>query len=320
MPRYARVTLKPLLSRKSPRRVDARRSSYAVSGFAWIARDSSKSASRRWSIAFCARFRSAAMSGIRPMLASRRDRCRLMPGDHREDDAVERAVGLLEQGRGLGGLERTPASDMRDLRHEARAEVQERLRRLAARQTGAFRVDAVFTAERLGLRRVLLLAGASSGIEMTEKEIAHAYAALAEPAQRALVEACVPVLIGDVGAHTLPELRGDLVGRLAHRGERRTPDRALTWQQRIDGRAKESSVTARGSEDVDLPVVSPAAEGVRIHAEHSSGLAEGEPVATLACCGRCGNTVNLGEPGEAHRTSDGGVVLSLARSPSGPGR
>src|SRR5258706_4855429 len=188
---------------------------------------------------------------------------------------------------------------MRDLRHEARAEVQERLRRLAERQAGAFRLDAVFTAERLGLRHVLLLAGTSSGIEMTEKEIAHTYAALAEPTQRTLVEACVPVLIGHVGSHTLPELRGDLDGRLAHRGERRTPDRALTWQQRIDGGAKEPAMSARRGEDIDLPVVSPAAEGVRIHAEHSTGLAEGEPVAALACCGRCGNTVNLGEPGES---------------------
>src|SRR6185503_2515719 len=252
-------------------------------------------------MAFCARFRSAAISGSRPMLASRRDRCRVMPGDHREDDAVERSVGLLEQSRRLRGLERTTPRDMRDLRHEPRAEEEERLRGFAQRQPGLLRLDAVLATEGLGLRRVLILARAPRGIEMTEEQIAHAHAALAEPAERALVEAGVPVLIADVGADALSELRGDLVGRLAHRGERRTLDRALTGKERVDGRAKESSVTARRGEDVDLPVVSPPSQRVRIHAEHSTGFAEGEPVAPLARCRWNRNTVNLGETGQAQR-------------------
>src|SRR6185503_18029871 len=151
-------------------------------------------------MAFWARFRSAAISGMRPMLASRRDRCRLMPGDHRENYAVERSVGLLEQRGRLRGLERTTTRDVRDLRHEARAEVQERLRRFAQRQPGPLRLEAVLATEGLRLRRVLVLSRAPRGIEMTEEQIAHAHAALAEPAERALVEAGVPVLIADVGA------------------------------------------------------------------------------------------------------------------------
>src|SRR6185503_3186574 len=115
-------------------------------------------------------------------------------------------------------------------------------------------------------------------------------------------EARVPVLIGDVGADALPELRGDLVRRLAHRGERRTLHRTLTGKERVDGRAKESPVTARRGEDVDLPVVSPASQRVRIHAEHATGLAEGEPVAALARCCWNRNTVNLGEPGQGLRS------------------
>ncbi len=52
---------------------------------------------------------------------------------------------------------------------------------------------------------------------------------------------------------------------------------------------------AWGGEDVDLPVVSPAAQRVRIHAEDSAGLAEREPVAALAGSGLTRNAVNLGE-------------------------
>src|SRR5437879_9323839 len=139
---------------------------------------------------------------------------------------------------------------------------------------------------------------------MPEEQIAHAHPALAEPAQRALVEARVPVLIGDVGAHALTELGRDLVRRLAQRGERGTPDRARARKERIDRGAKEAAMTARGGEDVDLPVVRPAAQRVRIDAEHAAGLAQGEPVAALAGCGRSGNAVNLGE-------SDAGGALVL---------
>jgi hypothetical protein len=58
---------------------------------------------------------------------------------------------------------------------------------------------------------------------------------------------------------------------------------------------------ARGGEDVDLPVVGPAAKGVGIDAEESAGLAESEPVAALAGSGLRRNTVNLGETGRAHQ-------------------
>src|SRR6266849_5212561 len=142
-----------------------------------------------------------------------------MPGDHREDDAIERAVRLLEEERGLRGLERAAARDMRDLRHEPRAEVEERLRRLAERQTRPLRLYAVLATEGLRLCQVLLLSGAARGVEMTEEQVAHAYPALAEPAEGVLIEARVPVLVGDVGAHALAEFGGDLVGGLAHRGE-----------------------------------------------------------------------------------------------------
>src|SRR5213593_1384857 len=130
---------------------------------------------------------------------------------------------------------------------------------------------------------------------MPEEQIAHAHPALAEPAQRALVEARVPVLVGDVGANAFAELGGDLVDRLAHGRERRPFDRARTRQERVDGGAKETAMTAGGGEDVDLPVVRPAAQRVRVDAQNPAGLAEGEPVAVLAGCGRSGNTVNLGE-------------------------
>jgi hypothetical protein len=92
----------------------------------------------------------------------------------------------------------------------------------------------------------------------------------------------VPVLVADVGANALAELRGDLVGRLAHRAERGTLDRAGTREERVDRGAKESTVTARSGEDLDLPVVGPAPQRVRVDAEHPAGLAEGEPVAALA--------------------------------------
>ena len=70
-----------------------------------------------------------------------------MSGDHREDDAVESPVGLLEEERGLRRLERAATRDVRDLRHEPRAEVEEGLRRLAQRQTGPLGLDAVLASE-----------------------------------------------------------------------------------------------------------------------------------------------------------------------------
>src|SRR5436309_10399768 len=106
-----------------------------------------------------------------------------MASDHREDDAIERTVRLLEQERGLRRLERAASRDMRDLRHEPSAEVKERLCRLAQRQAGSLCFDAVLTTERLGLGEVLLLTRATRGVEMTEEKVAHAHPALAEPAQ-----------------------------------------------------------------------------------------------------------------------------------------
>jgi hypothetical protein len=41
-------------------------------------------------------------------------------------------------------------------------------------------------------------------------------------------------------------------------------------------------MSAWRGENVDLPVVGPPAERVRIDTEQSAGLAEGEPVAALA--------------------------------------
>src|SRR5258707_1095686 len=115
---------------------------------------------------------------------------------------------------------RTPARDVRDLGEEPRAEEQERLGRLAQRQRPALRLDAVLAAERLGLLQVLLASGTAHGVEVADEEIAHAHPALAEPAQRGLIEARMPVLLRHVGAHALEELGGDAILRLAHRRER----------------------------------------------------------------------------------------------------
>ena len=54
---------------------------------------------------------------------------------------------------------------------------------------------------------------------------------------------------------------------------------------------------ARGGEDIDLPVVSPAPQRVGIDAKNAAGLAKGEPVAAFAGRSLSRNTVNLGESG-----------------------
>jgi len=54
-----------------------------------------------------------------------------MPRDEREDHAVERAIRLLEEERGLLRREPATARDVRDLRHEPRAEEEECLRALS---------------------------------------------------------------------------------------------------------------------------------------------------------------------------------------------
>jgi hypothetical protein len=55
-------------------------------------------------------------------------------------------------------------------------------------------------------------------------------------------------------------------------------------------------MSAGRGEDLDLPVVCPAAQRVGVDAEETAGLAEREPVAALAGCGLRRNEVNLGEP------------------------
>src|SRR2546422_6931191 len=106
-----------------------------------------------------------------------------MPRDEREDDAIERAVRLLEQQRGLLRCQRAPPCDVRDLRHEPRAKVEERLRALAEREPVASRLDPVFASEHLGLRDELVAPDSARGVEMPEEQVAHADAALAEPAE-----------------------------------------------------------------------------------------------------------------------------------------
>ena len=71
-------------------------------------------------------------------------------------------------------------------------------------------------------------------------------------------------------------------------------------------------MTARGGEHVDLPVVRPAPERVRIHAEHAAGLTEGQPVLSLGGRGRRGDAVNVGESDRLVTGSWGG------RGPSRP--
>jgi hypothetical protein len=71
---------------------------------------------------------------------------------------------------------------------------------------------------------------------------------------------------------------------------------------------------SRSGEDVDLPVVSPAAERVRVDAEQSAGFTEREPVAALAGSGLCRNTVNLGETHNDHPAA----VIKVARNASFP--
>src|SRR5439155_13068094 len=139
----------------------------------------------------------------------------LRPREEREDDAVERGVRLGEGRRGMRRLDVAAPRDVGDLGHEARAEEEERLRRFAKRETRAFRLRAVLATERLGLREQLIAPAASRGIERAEEEIAHAHAALAEPAQRSFIEARSPVLVAELGAHALSEFGGNPIGGLA---------------------------------------------------------------------------------------------------------
>src|SRR5205814_8716741 len=125
----------------------------------------------------------------------------------------------LEEESGLHRGESAPSSDVRDLGHETRAEEQERLRALAERQSVTAGLDAVLASQHLGLCDELVAPDRARGVEMPEKQVAHAHAALAEPPERVLVETPVPVLIGEVDANALAELGGDPIGSLAERGE-----------------------------------------------------------------------------------------------------
>src|SRR4030088_1689422 len=107
-----------------------------------------------------------------------------MPRDQRGDDGIERAVALLELERGLLGRERSTARDVRDLGHEACPKEEERLRRLTEREAAPLRLDPILAAKCLGLAHELLAADRACGIEPSEQQLAHANAALAEPAER----------------------------------------------------------------------------------------------------------------------------------------
>src|SRR2546423_13538216 len=107
-----------------------------------------------------------------------------MSRDEREDHAIEGAVGLLEEERRLLRRHRASACDVGDLGHEARAEEEERLRTLTERESVAACLHAVLPAEDLRLRYELIAPGRARGVEVTEEQLAHANAALAEPAER----------------------------------------------------------------------------------------------------------------------------------------
>src|SRR2546428_10145058 len=257
----------------------ASRSWYASSGFAWMARERANSASRRSSIALIARWpralgslnrRGAVASPQGAPAPGPRVSFRLMSLDQCEDHAIERAVSLLELERGLLGRERPAARDVRDLGHEARAEEEERLRRFTERQPAPLRLDPVFAPEDLGLRDELLATDRARRVEATEEQLAHANPALTEPAERILVEPRVPVLRHHIHADASSELGRDPVGRLAERGERLTAGVTGAREHRVHRGAQESPVPAKRGEDIDLPVVGPAAKSVGAAADDAA--------------------------------------------------
>src|SRR5712691_2261267 len=143
-----------------------------------------------------------------------------MPGDKRQDHTVKCAVGLFKEERGLLRGEPAAARDARDLRHESRAEEEKGLRSFAERKPVAACLDPVLASECRGLRDELIAADRACRVEMAEKKVAHADTALAEPAERVLIEAPVPVLRDEVDAYALAELRGNAVGSLAESAQR----------------------------------------------------------------------------------------------------
>src|SRR5207244_398729 len=87
---------------------------------------------------------------------------------------------------------------------------------------------------------------------MPEQEVAHPHAALAEPPQGVLIEAPVPILIGEVDANALAELRRDAIRGFAESGERLAPRLTRAGQHGVDRRAHEPTVSAGRREDLDL--------------------------------------------------------------------
>src|SRR5688572_33029968 len=173
-------------------------------------------------------------------------------------------------------MERTAARDRRDLGHEARSEEQEDLGGLAERELPSRRLDAVLATELRGLAQELLPAAALR-VERAEQELAHAHAALAEPAQRCLVEPRMPVLIRHVGAHAAPELRRDAIRGLTDRRERAV---RLTraGKHRRDRLGPEAPVAARRPQQLDLARIRPPPQRVGVDAEHPARRAEGQPL------------------------------------------
>src|SRR5438309_1261942 len=219
---------------------------------------------------------------------------RLVPRDESEDHAIERAVRLLEEERGLLRCEPSPARDVRDLGHEPRAEEEERLSALAEREPVPARLDPVLATEHLGLRDELIASSRAGGVEVSEEQIAHADAALAEPAERVLIEPRIPVLLGEVDAHALAELGRDTIRSFTQCGERLPARLPRAGQHRVDRRAQESAVPAGRGEDLDLSGIGPSPQRVGIDAEDPARFPQRQPVTALERA-RFGDTANLGE-------------------------
>jgi len=209
------------------------------------------------------------------------------------------AVGLFEEERGLLRRESPAACDVRDLGHEARAKEEERLRPLAEREPVAACLDAVLATEGLGLRDELIAADRARRVEVTEEQVAHADPALAEPAERVLVEARVPILGREVDADALAELRGDAIGSLAESGQRLAACLPRAGEHRVDRGPHEPPVPTGRREDVDLSGVSPPAQSVGVDAEDPARLPQRQPVTALDRRRGFGDTANLGESVQA---------------------
>ena len=195
-----------------------------------------------------------------------------MPCDERKDHAIERAVRFFEEECRLLRRETAAAGDIRDLGHEPRAEEEKGLSALAERQSVPARLDPVLASERFGLRDELIAADRARGVEMTEKKVAHANPSLAEPPERILIEAPVPILIGEIHANALAEFCRDAIRGLAEGGERLAARLPRAGKHRVDRGAHEATVPTRCREDLDLPGVGPATQRVGIDAEDPARL------------------------------------------------